>query len=147
MDKNASNLSLKVGQRHPLQSDSEVTIFQHGRSLIHPAEPDVDTIIQTKYNTEERKLIIVDRSKGKIIDSRFMNVEKEMENALKQSYYTPCSTMNKITLEEEYVYEKISDLPNLCTFVEEKGKEKLKATKTVWESNWKEFDKLHEHFL
>ena len=40
------------------------------------AERDVDSIIQTKYNEEERKHIIVNRTGGKIIDSRTVsNIE------------------------------------------------------------------------
>ena len=37
--------------RHNLRTDSEVTIFKMGNSLVNPAN-DVDTLLQEKYNTE-----------------------------------------------------------------------------------------------
>lgn len=46
---------------------------------------DIDSIIQNRYNTEERRLIIVDRSKGKIIDSRVVDIESLLDNSIKQS--------------------------------------------------------------
>jgi len=52
-----------------------VTILILDESLFNEDEKDIDTIIKDKYDEEERKLIIVDRSKGKIIDSRTTNLD------------------------------------------------------------------------
>ena len=70
-----SENSCSILDRHPEQTPSEVTILVLDESLFNDEEKDIDTIIKDKYNEEERKLIIVDRSKGKIIDSRTSNLD------------------------------------------------------------------------
>lgn len=62
--------------RHPERTASEVTILRLDESILDTEEHDVDAILKNKYNEEERKHIIVDRSKGKIIDSRVVNVDE-----------------------------------------------------------------------
>lgn len=69
--------------------------------MVNRTEPDIDSLIQNKYNTEERKHIIIDRTKGKIIDSRFMDIQQEIKDSLQQSFFLPS---NKNNQEEEYVY-------------------------------------------
>ena len=104
MRSGSSVLSSGPQDRHPLQSTSEVTICRLRESLLNREESDIDSILQNKYNTEERKLIIIDRSKGKIIDSRFVNIDQEISHSLKKSFFLPAKPN-----EEEYVYEQISD--------------------------------------
>lgn len=105
-------------------------------------ETDIDAIIQNKYNTEERKLIIVDRSKGKIIDSRYVDIDQEIKNSLKQSFFLQARGGAD---NEEYVYEKLSDSDNQQSFLKER--ERSGMLKSIWDDNWKELDKLHQNFL
>lgn len=60
--------------QNEVRSPSEVTICKLSDSLLDREECDIETLLQKKYSTEERKLLIVDRSKGKIIDSRYQDV-------------------------------------------------------------------------
>lgn len=129
--------------RHPLQSNSEVTICRLSESIVNEAETDIDAIIQNKYNTEERKLIIVDRSKGKIIDSRYVDIDLEIKNSLKQSFFLP----GKGADNEEYVYEKLSDSDNQQSFLGKEGRDKSGMLRSIWDDNWKELDRLHQNFL
>lgn len=96
-------------ERHPLQTISEVTICRLTESLLNRKDEDIDTILQNKYNTEERKLIIVDRTKGKIIDSRITDIHQEIKNSLQQSFFVPASlqALRSQPDQEEYVYELI----------------------------------------
>jgi hypothetical protein len=70
---------------------------------------DIDALLQNKYNTEERKLIIVDRTKGKIIDSRFVDISQEIKDSLQQSLFLPAHSppIRSNQDNEEYVYELI----------------------------------------
>lgn len=136
------NSALNAPQvRHPLQSNSEVTICKLSESIVNEVETDIDAIIQNKYNTEERKLIIVDRSKGKIIDSRYVDIDQEIKNSLKRSFFLPAKGADN----EEYVYEKLSDSDNQQSFLKE-GRDKS-MLKSIWDDNWKELDRLHQNFL
>lgn len=101
--KQSSVASEEVHERHPLQTISEVTICRLTESIVNRAETDIDTILQNKYNTEERKLIIIDRTKGKIIDSRFVDIQQEIKDSLQQSFYHP-SASRQTNDQEEYVY-------------------------------------------
>jgi hypothetical protein len=67
---------INSSDHHPDRSPSEVTILNLDEGLLEAEDRDVDAILKNKYNEEERKLIIVDRSKGKIIDSRLVDVEE-----------------------------------------------------------------------
>lgn len=55
----------------------------------------------------------MDRSKGKIIDSRYVDIDQEIKNSLKQSFFLPSKGADN----EEYVYEKLSDSDNQQSFV------------------------------
>jgi hypothetical protein len=96
-------------ERHPLQTISEVTICRLTESVVNRKEEDIDAILQNKYNSEERKLIIVDRTKGKIIDSRITDIHQEIKDSLQQSFFVPASlqALRSQPDQEEYVYELI----------------------------------------
>lgn len=72
--------------------------------MVNRKEEDIDTLLQNKYNTEERKLIIVDRTKGKIIDSRVVDIQQEINDPLQQSFFIPVSLRSQ---SDQYVYEFI----------------------------------------
>jgi hypothetical protein len=149
MRNGSSTLFPNQSDKHPLQSSSEVTICKLSESIVNEIETDIDTIIQNKYNTEERKLIIVDRSKGKIIDSRFVDIDQEIKNSLQQSFFVP-SASYKNADNEEYVYEKLSDSDQqsfLSKEIREGSRDRTSVQKSIWDDNWKELDKLHQSFL
>lgn len=77
--------------------------------MVNRKEEDIDAILQNKYNTEERKLIIVDRTKGKIIDSRITDIHQEIKDSLQQSFFVPAflQPLRSQPDQEEYVYELI----------------------------------------
>ena len=105
----SSTESQLAPERHPLQTLSEVTIVRLTESVVNRTEVDIDALLQNKYNTEERKLIIVDRTKGKIIDSRFVDITQEIKDSLQQSLFhpAPSNTARSVPDNEEYVYELI----------------------------------------
>ncbi len=75
-----------------------------------------------------------------------------MEASLKESYYMPTS-IKKNNEEEEFSYEAVIDMPEDSSRSVGMEKTKLKkkesegSTKSVWESTWKQYDKIHEKFL